>query len=497
MTIVYDTTISLTTLIGVQGDGSPGLSVADGLFEQVSGPLPVDRKVGGLTGGIGSTSTPSIRDLSGTAIMALIREEVDLAGARLVFIDLGPEYDSAGTDGANLDAAMVEAAATPFAGGGTYADRVHFYVSRIGQIATPDERPQFWHALALSAGVWLEAYQQQVQWAPEFWLAWPRALRNGLVAHGMNPTRIHIIVRGANQAATWANFRTGAACELLANGPGAYRITDHLGFVREFRATFGTSPAPVGPSPVACTPTPVLPSARATQLADVLALEGSGVAVPSTALSSRRVRTGRTTTLTVSLGADSLGLAGRLGVDPVTFWRAAQARVTVNGPGISTSTLLLDGGTASVPLTPTGHGPISLGLQLDGAAIRQAIGSPVDLAVTLAPHRARVQPVLDRMVSQPLGWQMTIPLITSLRSAPAPPRLTARILRRNLPPKLSRVELRLSRPATKLLVEVGVRRRGSYVRLRRFRITGTRQVVLVRIPKGVPISARIAEESVT
>ena len=47
MTIVYDTTGSLTTLIGVLADGSPGLTVSDGLYEQVSGPLPVDRKVGG------------------------------------------------------------------------------------------------------------------------------------------------------------------------------------------------------------------------------------------------------------------------------------------------------------------------------------------------------------------------------------------------------------------------------------------------------------------
>lgn len=47
MTIVYDPTGSLTTLIGVLADGSPGLTVSDGLYEQVSGPLPVDRKVGG------------------------------------------------------------------------------------------------------------------------------------------------------------------------------------------------------------------------------------------------------------------------------------------------------------------------------------------------------------------------------------------------------------------------------------------------------------------
>ncbi len=494
MTVVYDVPTSVLALIGTQTDGSLGLGVADGLFQQVAGPLPADRKVGALSGGVGSTAVATIRELSGPAIAALMREQVDLAGARMAFIDLGPDFDSAGLDGLNLEAAMVEVAATPFPGGGSYADRVHFYVSRVGSIAEPETYAAFWHAMSLTGGVWLEAYQKQVQWTPEYWLAWPRALREGLVARGMDASKIHIIVRGGGQAAVWANWRVGAACDLLGNGPGAYRIEDHLGFVQEFRATFGTTPAPTGPSPVACTPAPVLPEPRARQLADALTLEGSGVRVPATALSSRLMRTGTTTILKVSLGSDPLGMAARLGADSATFWAAAQGRVTVSGPGIATSNVLLADGTAAVSLTPDAHGPITLRLAIDGAAIRNAIGPPVDLAITLAPYRSRIRPVLNRMISQPTSWQLTIPLIAGLRAGPPPPRLTVRIVRREVAPKPSLVELRLSRTAKRLLVEVGVVKRGRYVRVRRLRITGTRVVVPVRLPPGVPIRAKLVPE---
>lgn len=502
MTVMYELVPSLVEMTATQPDGSSGLSaVNDGLFQQLpANPLVLapERQVEKLTGGVGTTGTPTIRGRSATDMAALFRARVDSAGARMLFLDLGlgpGSDDFAGADSVNLDAALVALAATPFTGGGTYADRMHMYVGPELAIADPGTWGSFWHAMSVAGGVWFEAYHGQVQWSPEHWLAWPRVLRDGLVARGMDPARIHVIVRGADQAAVWANMRVGAACDLLANGPGAYRIDDRPGFVREFRATFGTAPVPPGPSPVTCAPLPVLPEPRATQLADVLELERIGTAIPRAALSSPRLPPGKPTTLTVALGADPLALATRLGAASPTVWTSAPARLTVTGPGISATAPLAADGSASLTLTPSATGPVNLALTVDGAAVRQGIGPPVDLAVTLAPHKNRVGGVLDRMIAQPTTWQFTIPLRSALRAGPMPPRLSMRVLKRHVPPRRSLVEFRLSRPGKRLLVEVGVVKKGRFVIVRKLRITGTRAVVLVRILPGTPFHARLAPES--
>lgn len=490
MTVVYDLPTSLLQLVSTQSDGSPGLSAADGLFQQVAGALPVDRQLGGLTGGVGTASTPTIRDLPPGEIVGLMTNEIDTAEAHMVFIDLGPDYDTAGPDAANLEAAMLTMAATPHALGGTYADRVHLYLSRAGDIADPGSRPQFWHAMALTGGVWLEAYLGREPWPAEYWRAWPRALRDGLVARGMDPARLHIIVRGANQAGQWANFRVGVACELLANGPGAYRIEDHLGYVTQFRDTFGVAPAPAGPSVIACQPEPVLDAGRAATLATVLARDGRTTRLPRTAVSASRVTPRTTKVVTIRLGADPLGIAGQLGTDPVAFWSAAAAHVTASGGGADASAPVT-GGVARLVLSPASSGPIALRLTIDGRAFRDWIGAPVDPVLSLAAHRPAVDGVLHRMIGQPTGWMFTVPLAAPLRSAPPPPRITVRVLLRSRPPARSRVELRLSRPATRLLVQIGVRRGGGFVSLRRLRITGRRVVVAVRLPAGAPVIARV------
>ncbi len=498
MTVIYDVPESVNVLLGVQPDGSPGLSPDDGLFQQQPAPviLPANRQVGKVSGGVGSALTPNIKGMTGQEMAALFRARVDAAGARIMFVDeLGQGTAFAGVDGASLDTAMIQLAAAPFAGGGTYADRVHMYVNPALLIGDPTAWASLWHAMSLTGGGWFEGYQGRVQWSPEHWLAWPRVLRDGLVARGMDPARIHVIVRGLGQAAIWANMRSGAACDLLANGPGAYRTEDQAGFVREFRATFGTTPAPAGPSPVTCGPLPVLPEPRATQLADVLELERVGASIPSAALSSSRLPPGKPTTLTIALAADPLSLATRLGAAAPTFWTAARAWLTVTGPGINTTAPLGAEGSTSLTLTPAANGPISLALTVDGAAVRQAIGPPVDLAVSLVRQRSRVGPVLDRMIAQPTMWQLTIPLRSALRAGPMPPRLSMRVLKRRVAPKRSLVAFRLSRPGKRLLVEVGIVRRGRFVIVRKLRITGTRAVVLVRIPRGTALRARLAPES--
>lgn len=495
MTVVYDLPTSLLALISPQSDGSPGLTVDDGLYQQVAGALPADRTVGGLTGGDGSPSTPTIRDLSAAEIAALIKNEVDTAGAQLTFIDIGPAYDSAGADAANLAAAMQSLAATPHAAGGTYAERTHMYVSRVGDIADPESRPAFWTAMALTGGIWLEAYQGREQWPAEYWLAWPRALRDGLVARGTDPARLHIIVRGANQAAVWANFRVGAACDLLANGPGAYRIEDHLGFVTAFRGVFGSAPAPPGPSAIACTPAPTLPPDRAAMLSGALASEGTGAGPAGVTLSALRVTPGTTKTVTVRFGVDPFGIATRLGADPVAFWNDAQAHVRATGPGVDSSAPVVDG-RARLVMHATGNGPIMLTLVIDGHAFRRWIGTPVDLALSLQAHRDRIGPTLRRMISEPTTWTLPVPIRTALRAAPVPPTLSVRVLQRRLPPKRSNIELRLSRPAVRILVELRVTRGGRQIAVRRVRITGRRLVVAVRLPRGATVRGRIVPEPV-
>jgi hypothetical protein len=502
MTVVYDVLASVQALTGLQPDGGPGLRVEDGLFQQqpATAVLPAGRQVGKVSGGAGSTVTPSIQGMSGPAMAALFRTRVDGAGAGILFVDelgQGPEFG--GADGASLEAAMVELGATPHSGGGSYADRVQMYVNPERPIADPAAWAPFWRAMALAGGVWFEAYQGRVQWSAEHWLAWPRVLRDGLMARGLDPTRIHVIVRGAAQAAVWSNMRVGAACALLANGPGAYRIEDQAGFVSEFRATFGLAPAPAGSSPVACAPLPVIAEPRAGQLAAVLELERTGARIPPAAPLPGVPPVGVPTILSVALGPDPLGLAGRLGADPPTFWAAARAQLTAIGPGVGTSARLAPDGSARVTATPAAGGPISLGLVVDGGAIRQAIGPPADLAISLAPYTSRLGPVLDRIIAQPTSWQLAIPLTSEPRDAspsaspprPAPPRVTARILRRRRPPTLSLVELLLSRPARRLLVEVGAVTRGRFVRVKLLRITGRRIIIRVRIPRGASVRARV------
>lgn len=497
MTVLYDVPNSVRALTGVQVDGSSGLAVADGLFQQQPADpvLPVDRQVGKVTGGAGSPITPSIRDLDGPTMVTVIREQVDAAGARMAFIDVGPDPIFGAEAGVNLAAAMTELATTPFPGGGTYADRVHMYVGPFGPISDPVAWAPFWRAMALAGGVWFEAYQGRLQWSAEHWLAWPRLLRDGLVARGMDPARLHLMVRGPGQSEVWSRMRVGAACELLANGPGAYRIEDHQGFVREFRATFGTAPAGPGPSPIACQPAPQLPDATAQRLAGLLELERTGRTVARLAVSPRVARTGRSTSVRVALGTDPLGIASKLGADPAAFWSLARARVTATGPGVAVSAPLGNDGSASVAVEPASVGSIALGLTLDGAAVRAALGPPADLALSLAPYRGTIAPTLDRLIAQPTSWELAIPVLPSVRAELPLPRLTVQVLARRVPPKSSRLALRLSRPATRMLVEVGVVRSGRFVRIKRLRISETRVVVSLKIPRGGAIRARLVPEA--
>lgn len=184
--------------------------------------------------------------------MAQIDDAVVLPAA---YIDTGPTFPL--SSAVNLNTAMGRLKSMSYYSGGNYADRVQMYVGADRLIADPVTWAPFLQAISRSGGVWFETYVGKTQWTTNQWLTWPPKLRDGLTSRGMSKSRLHLMVRGdGDQAAVWSNLRTGVACEFLKNGPGAYRITDYVGFVQGFRSVFGTAPAPSGPSPVTCTPAP-------------------------------------------------------------------------------------------------------------------------------------------------------------------------------------------------------------------------------------------------
>lgn len=413
MSVVYDLASSVSLLTSAQGDGSPGLSEADGLVQQqpVAAVLSAGRQAAKVAVSARSPVTPSIRGLDAAAIAELLRRRIDGSGARLVFIDeIGQAGPTSPIDGPALEAAMIALAAVPFEDGGTYADRVHMYLFAPRPVANPVATAALWRAMARSGGVWIEAYDGTAQWSAEQWLAWPRLVTERLAALGMDRERVHLLVRGSDQTGVWRNLRTGAACALLANGPGAYRIEDQAGFVREFRATFGTDPAPPGPSPVTCAAAPLLSVNSAARLAEVLELGRLGARPAEGAISVDGLAVGVATTVTVSLGGDPLGIAEGLGADPVSFWSAGRGRVQVSGPGVAAVASLAPDGRATVTVTPTAAGPIGVTLVLEGAPIRAALGPPADLAVSLAPYASRVAGVLEGVLARPTSWTLAIPL---------------------------------------------------------------------------------------
>jgi IPT/TIG domain-containing protein len=448
-TVLYDLAPSLAPVIAAVPDAGHLEPAYDNLFQQgnatpVLGPGRLAAKV---ASGPGSLLTPSVDGLDAASLVAVLIQQVQASDAHLVFLDeLGPTFRGAG--GAALESAMLQLAATPSPyGPGTMAQRVHIYARTIrALLADPAGWASAWHAMALAGGVWLEAYTGSdlpvLPWEPERWLAWPRAFAAELARQGGDLTRLHVLLSSGalgDQPTQWQYARTGvdaqSACALLQNGPGAYRLSSVPlsveGFAVEFRRTF---PAPGG-TPVGCSPSPLLAPPVAAALAGAgpppgaLALEHVGAVLPPGALSATQVQAGQTTSVTLTLpgGVDPFGVAGRLAAagapgitDPRLFWGAANLRVTANGPGFTIGAQLvqgLDGSwSATLPLTPTGPGPITLALGIDGAAIRAALGPPADLALSLAPQLQQdpgLAPTLTELILDPTTWRLSVPLGTA------------------------------------------------------------------------------------
>jgi hypothetical protein len=180
--------------------------------------------------------------------------------------------------GFELGRAMQRLAATPWRGGGTYADRVHFYISPalVGSIGSGrgryfnlgrDRRPHFRSyegvrpALQLAGGVWLEMYHfsratGRYPSSSAEWAAYPWKFARYLTAPGAaqpdpaRQARIHFLMTrgmprsGPSAPAECRNPATPQGCQfalassprnapILANGVGAFKMDGDEG---EWRA---------------------------------------------------------------------------------------------------------------------------------------------------------------------------------------------------------------------------------------------------------------------
>jgi hypothetical protein len=489
LSVIYDSSDVVAQLIGPQPDGSPGLDPRAGLLQQQPAPqvLPSGQQVWKVTSRSGSDATPSIAGLDATAMAHLLTDRIRRSGGHMVFID---ELDAtfAGAGGETLDQAMTMLASRPnpyAAGPGGLARQVHVYVPGVGgKLANPAAYGGAWHAMTLAGGVWLEAYAGSSQWTPEQWLAWPGAVARRLASLGGDTSRLHLVLFGGAGAATWQQALVGDACTLLANGPGGYRLgVDAPIFVASFRSVFGDGPAPLGPSPIACQAPPLLPAPLASALASALALPSQGFALGPGQLSSSRITYGVPQRVTVGLGPDPLGLAARFGADPAPFWAAAKARLTATAPGVSVSAPITASGTASLTVTAPAPGPIALTVTLSGAPIRAVLGSPTDIAASLAPY-APPASALDPVLANPNGWSLSVPLGYS--AAPAGPVLAATLPRPPPKPKAARLLVGLPGPAV-------ARRRGQDPKRVRYALVKAldslrrpvpRARLVVRLPDG-------------
>jgi hypothetical protein len=183
---------------------------------------------------------------------------------------------SPGTPGARLSSAMEILAATPYPGGGTYAQRVHIYVApafstsiaagrgperNLGNDGKPHRAT--WRgvfpALAQAGGVWLEMYHSSrkagiTSFTAREWRTVPKGFLSYARRYQADQSRFHLVMTGdpagpagargcEPMACQWqlaAATRAGAA--MLATGPGAYRLGGLAGAWRaEFNRVFGAS----------------------------------------------------------------------------------------------------------------------------------------------------------------------------------------------------------------------------------------------------------------
>ena len=422
VTVLDDDADTVARIIGTQPGGAPGLRLEDNLYQVAAtpSPLPAVRQATRVSGGAPTTADPSLLGRSPAAMADVLRARIQSAGSHRVFVDdIGGAWE--GQDGQNLAEALdILSRERPSWAPQGVSRRVHLYVSSPGPLLSDSRWAGARLATVRSGGVWLKTFAGESEWTGAQWLAWPSEAAEQLAAGGSLRSRVHVVFTGTGgQSAAWALARAGSACEMLGNGPGAYRLGSYAAtFVTEYRRAFPNSA--LFKEPVAgCVAAPQLSQAGARGLEAAQALEGTGVEIPPGGLVTPPLSAGEPAQLTLQLGADPLGLAGALGVTPERFWTAAQARLEVRGPGVSTDVTIEGDGAARIAFTPAAPGPVTMRVVIGQSAISRALGGEPDLVPSL--HRAGVGgELLARVVADPSGWQLTVPLVRPGDSPGAP-----------------------------------------------------------------------------
>jgi hypothetical protein len=113
-------------------------------------------------------------------------------------------------------------------------------------------------------------------------------------------------------------------------------------------------------------------AAKLDALDKVVARARSGVIVPAGAIDPPTLSVGRPAELLVRLGADPLGLAAALGVEPARFWATAAADVLATAPGVGARGRIQADGSARLLLTPPAAGPVRMRMYVPGKSIGAA-----------------------------------------------------------------------------------------------------------------------------
>ncbi|HMO00796.1 MAG TPA: hypothetical protein PKD59_15400 [Miltoncostaeaceae bacterium] len=339
---------------------------------------------------------------------AVLRKAVAASGGHYAVIeDLGPAFR--GTEGDALAAAFgtLSSQASPYIGGGVLARRVHVYFAAdAGPLLADPEAAGLRTAASRAGGVWLKT----TGWSRADWLTWPSEAARQAAARGPGRTNAHVAMVAGDQTSQWAAARSGSACVVLANGPGAYRVGGGIDdFVAEYRRTFPSMTSKKRPT-TGCTAAPVLPAAGASALVAAAGRETTGLPIPPGGLVTPPLVAGEPAQVTLQLGPDPLGLAAALGLSPEQAWDALDVVVEVRGPGVALDVPVAGDGSAALEFTPTAPGPVSMRIVLGAAGLATALGGPADMVASLAAAPGG-SAMLARVVADPDAWSLSISLV--------------------------------------------------------------------------------------
>ncbi len=412
-TIVDDDSATVARALAPRADGGPGLRLDDGLTQFAAKPaaLPGYRQAARVAGGVGTASAPGLLGRGAEGMAALLRDRVRKAGAHRVFVDeIGAAYR--GRQGDDLAEALgMLAGERPSHAPLGVARAVNLYVANPGPLLTDPEWEGARAALTRAGGVWLKTASGESEWNGAQWLAWPGEMGALLAARGSLRSRVHVVFSAtAPQSAQWTLARAGTACAFLASGPGAYRLGSAIDdFVAEYRRTLpvrAVSKVPV----VGCTEAPSLTAAGARALDRAADLETAGLEIPPGGLITPPLSAGEPAQLTLRLGSDPAGLASALGLSSEGFWKAAQARLEVRGPGTATDVTIEADGVARLEFTPTAPGPVTMRVVIDQGLMRRSLGAEPEVVAPLRAAGVSVA-LMERIVADPSGWRLAIPLV--------------------------------------------------------------------------------------